>query len=189
MPDNSLKAVFIDRDGTINKEKGYVHAVADFELIPGALEALHMLTRNNISINIVTNQAGIAKGYYTEEQFLTLTKCMIEIFDKEDIRIENVLYCPHHPDGVIPQYTKKCACRKPGAELIERVMSEQRLACNQAALIGDKNSDIEAGIAAGISTYLVLTGYGREHQAFTRTMFVVPDILGAVRHLLHGRSC
>ncbi len=124
---NRVKAVFLDRDGTINYERNYIHKIEDFELISGTLEALRLLTDNNIKIYIITNQAGIAKGYFTEEQFHDLTRHMLSRFEEKDCKIEKVLYCPHHQDGTIPEYTRKCQCRKPGTKLIEEVMEKENL--------------------------------------------------------------
>ena len=181
---NRVKAVFLDRDGTINYERNYVHKIEDFELIPGTLEALRLLTEHNIKIYIITNQAGIARGHFTEEQFHNLTQYMLSRFDKIDCNIEKVLYCPHHPDGTIPEYTRKCQCRKPGTRLIEEVMEKEKFKADEIALVGDRDSDIEAGIRLGITTYLVLTGYGSEHRNDARADYIKPDMLSAVKHLL-----
>ena len=178
-----IKAVFIDRDGTINVEKEYVYKIEDFELIPNAIEALKLLTNHGIRIYIITNQAGIAKGYYTENQFRQLTINMLEMFEKEGIQVENVLYCPHHPEGTVPGYTMNCQCRKPNTKLIEDVVSQKKYRVNEMALIGDKNSDIEAGNRIGIITYLVQTGYGKEHQINTTATYVKSDILSAAQHI------
>jgi D-glycero-D-manno-heptose 1,7-bisphosphate phosphatase len=179
-----IKAVFLDRDGTINADKGYVFRIEDFELIPGSLEALQLLIRNNIKIYIITNQAGIAKGYYTEEDFHTLTDFMANRFHNAGINIEKVLYCPHHPEGTIPKYSLNCNCRKPGIGLVDTIMKQQGFQPSEVALIGDKNSDIDVGYKLGIKTYLVLTGYGLEHQKNNRASFIQPDLLSAVNHLL-----
>lgn len=183
---SKIKAVFIDRDGTINVEKNYVYKIEDFELIPGSLEALRLLTRNGIKIYIITNQAGIAKGYYTEEQFYDFTEYMLTNFDKEEIKIEKVLFCPHHPAGVVPKYTATCSCRKPNTKLIEDVIKQENFRLRELALIGDKNSDIDAGYKLGIETYLVLTGYGNEHKAHTKATYVRQNLLSAVRHILQN---
>ncbi len=183
---NRVKAVFLDRDGTINYEKNYVHKIEDFELIPGTLEALRLLTDYKIKIYIITNQAGIARGYFTEEQFHDLTRHMLSCFDKNECKIEEVLYCPHHPDGIIPEYTQKCLCRKPGTKLIEEVIKKEKLNANEIALVGDKDSDIGAGFRLGITTYLVLTGYGREHQHDTKADYIKPDMLSAIKHLVEN---
>ena len=181
---NRVKAVFLDRDGTINYERNYVHKIEDFELIPGTLEALKLLTDYKIKIYIITNQAGIARGYFREEQFHDLTRYMLNRFDEIGCKIEEVLYCPHHPDGTIPEYTRKCQCRKPGTRLIEEVMEREKFKVDEIALVGDRDSDIEAGLRLGITTYLVLTGYGSEHMNETKADYIKPDMLSAVKHLL-----
>lgn len=179
-----IKAVFIDRDGTINYEKEYVFRIEDFDVIPGALEALKMLTERGIAIYVVTNQAGIAKGYYSEEQFHVLTDYMLNYFREKGIVVEEVLYCPHHPEGLVPEYTKMCECRKPNTLLIESTIKAKKYSIDEVALIGDKNSDIDAGRKLGLTTYLVLTGYGSIHQENTKAKYIKPDLLSAVTHLL-----
>lgn len=106
---SKIKAVFVDRDGTINIDKNYVYRIEDFELIPGSIEALKVLTQYGIKIYIITNQAGIAKGLYTEKQYHILTEYTLNVFKKEGIKIEKVLYCPHHPEGIVPEYTRNCS--------------------------------------------------------------------------------
>lgn len=180
----SVRAVFIDRDGTINQERHYIYRIEEFELIPGAIEALRLLTKNNIKIYIITNQSGIARGYFTEEQYLQLTDYMLDIFKKEGVRVEKVLYCPHHPEGSVPEYRKDCLCRKPNTKLIEDVISEDNYKVDEIALIGDKEIDVETGLRLGITTYLVLTGYGKEYREDTKATYIQPDLLSAVNHLL-----
>lgn len=183
---NKVRAAFVDRDGTINVEKGYVHKIEDFHLIPGTLEALRLLTRNRVKIYIVTNQAGIAKGRFTDKEFQHLTDHMLAQFRKKRIHIERVLYCPHHPDGTVPEHTRACSCRKPGTGLLEEVIRCKGLRPEESVLIGDKESDIEAGARLGLTTYLVLTGYGAAYKAETRASFVKKDLLAAARHIVHA---
>lgn len=180
----SIRGLFIDRDGTINVEKGYVHRIQDFEFIPGALDALRIVSEKKIGIYIVTNQAGIAKGIYTETDFNALTKHMLDQMTGHGISIADVLYCPHHPEGTVPAYRKSCTCRKPDIGLLKAVIEKERFALDCLALIGDKNSDIEAGRKLGIRTYLVETGYGIDHRHTTRADYVVKNLQEAVRHLL-----
>ncbi|HZT05259.1 MAG TPA: HAD family hydrolase [Steroidobacteraceae bacterium] len=180
----AFHGVFVDRDGTINVERGHVHRIEDFEFIPGALAALRRLTDAGIRIFIVSNQAGIAKGLYTESDFAALTRYMLGKMTDRGIRISDVLYCPHHPEAVDPAYRLECDCRKPKPGLLRQVMRRDRLSPGTLALIGDKNSDIEAGRAVGVRTYLVETGYGRAESDLTSADHVVADLSGAVDHLL-----
>lgn len=184
-----IKAVFVDRDGTINVEKGHVFRCEDLEFLPGAVEGLRLLTERGISIFIITNQAGIAKGLYTEEDFRVFTEYMDGLLRGEGVAIEDTLFCPHHPEGTVQEYTKACQCRKPNTLLIESVMAEHGYGVDELALIGDKDTDIEAGNRLGLRTYLVLTGYGEEHRDCSNASYVKPDLLGAVRHLLRMGSC
>lgn len=180
----TFQGVFVDRDGTINVEKGHVYRVEDFQFIPGALEGLKRLTDAGIRIFIVSNQAGIAKGMYTEADFAVLTRHMLEKMTDYGISVAEVLYCPHHPQATDPAYRMDCDCRKPKAGLLRRVMSREGLSAGGLAMIGDKNSDIEAGQAAGVRTYLVETGYGLRDRRVTSADHVVPDLKSAVNHLL-----
>ncbi len=179
-----VRAVFLDRDGTINVEKHFVHTAEEFELIPGALAALRLLTDRHIDIHIVTNQSGIARGYYTEEEFLQFSRYMVEDLRRQGVSIDRIAHCPHLPEGAVEQYAKPCDCRKPGTGLFEAIIRERGYRPEELALVGDKNSDIEAGRRLGIITYLVLTGDGREHASATRATYIKDDLLAAVRHLL-----
>jgi D-glycero-D-manno-heptose 1,7-bisphosphate phosphatase len=179
-----IRAVFVDRDGTINVEKHFVHKTEDFELIPGALEALRLLTRHSIDVYIVTNQSGIARGYYTERQFLEFTDEMMQSFTHNGVRIEKVLYCPHLPNGTVPEYSKVCLCRKPNTGLFEQVIGERGYRSDELVLIGDKESDIQAGRRLGIVTYLVLTGYGQEHLPRAEPTYVKNNLLDAVKQII-----
>jgi D,D-heptose 1,7-bisphosphate phosphatase len=180
---DEIRAVFVDRDGTINEEHGYVHCMADFRLLPGTMDALKLFTQKGIKIFVITNQAGIAKGLYTEAAFRSFTEEMVSFLNSQGIVIEEVLYCPHHPDGTVPKYSRVCGCRKPGTELIEKVMEEESLEREEIVVIGDKESDIEAGHRLGCRTYLVLTGYGADYQWNTKATCIVNDLLDAAKHL------
>lgn len=179
-----LNAVFIDRDGTINVEKDHLYKISDFEYIQGVLEALKCLTDNKVEIYIVTNQAGIAKGLFTELDFKQLTTFMLNSMQSYGIKIADVLYCPHHPKGTVAAYQKTCQCRKPQSGLLLEVIKQHCYNYNHLALIGDKNSDIEAARKLGIKTYLVETGYGMSEKANTKADYVVKDLSAAVHHLL-----
>lgn len=175
------QAVFIDRDGTINEDRGYVYRIENFVLMAGVIEALQALTAHGICIYIVTNQSGIGRGYYTEAQFHELTNDMLQRFAEQQIKIEEVLYCPHHPEATIARYRKICDCRKPGNGLIKRCLEQHIF--EKMAMIGDKESDIEAGLSLDLTTYLVRTG-AANGPLTTRAHFVVTSLPAAVHHLL-----
>ncbi len=140
------KAVFLDRDGVINIEKNYVYKIEDFEFMPGIFDLCRKYQQEGYLIFIITNQAGIARGYYTEKQFLILTDWMIKELKKQDITITKVYFCPHHPD-----FTGECECRKPNPGMILQAAKEFDIDLSESILIGDKESDIEAGKRAGVS--------------------------------------
>lgn len=179
-----IKAVLLDRDGTINEDHGYICRSEDFVLIPGVLDALKTLTENKIDIFIVTNQSGIARGYYTEDNFHELTRYMLDTFQSYGIIIKDVLFCPHHLEGVVPEYTKTCDCRKPQTGMLDKIMDRYGYQADEVVLIGDKNSDIMAGVNRGIKTYLVETGYGSMHKKNTKADFVLRDLQACVGQIV-----
>jgi len=139
------KALFIDRDGVINVDKVHVFLKEDFEFTPGIFDLCRSYQDKGFLIIVITNQAGIAKGIYTEDDFLKLTDWMTREFKKKGITISKVYYCPHHPD-----FTGPCECRKPKPGMILKAKKEFDLDLSESVLIGDKESDLQAGRNAGI---------------------------------------
>lgn len=178
------KAVLLDRDGTINQDLGHVFRIEDFVLLPGVLDALKLLTENHIDIFIITNQSGIAKGYYTLKDYEKITAHMLSIFSSKGIAVKEVLFCPHHVEGVVPEFTQKCQCRKPETGMLKKIIDKQGYKPQDLVLIGDKNSDILAGKSLGLKTYLVETGYGMIEKKSTPADYVLKDLLTCVKHLL-----
>lgn len=149
------KALFLDRDGVINKEKNYLYKIEDFEFIDGVFETCRYFQEKGYLIVIVTNQAGIARGIYTEEDYQKLTKWMLNEFTKQQISIAKVYHCPHHPD-----FTGPCGCRKPGPGMILQAQQEFDIDLKNSILVGDKYSDVESGTVAGIkNNFLISTGH------------------------------
>jgi D-glycero-D-manno-heptose 1,7-bisphosphate phosphatase len=176
--------VFLDRDGTINVEKGYAYRIQDFDFVSGAIEALRVLSRARIDIIVVTNQSGIARGIFSEADLDAFNQHMEAELLREGVKLAGIYFCPHHPDARVPAYRKICSCRKPSPGLLITAMFERGIGPGEAVMIGDKNSDIEAGRAAGLTTYLVQTGYGAGERGSTNATHVVPDLLRAVRHIV-----
>jgi D-glycero-D-manno-heptose 1,7-bisphosphate phosphatase len=153
-------ALFLDRDGVINRERGYVHHVDDFYFIDGVFDACRQMSRAGYQLIIITNQAGIARGYYSEADFHRLTRWMLKEFRRHGIDIDDVYYCPHHPVHGVGDYRRDCDCRKPAPGMIVRAAEEHSLDLRRSILVGDKATDIEAGRAAGVGCcILVLTGH------------------------------
>jgi D-glycero-D-manno-heptose 1,7-bisphosphate phosphatase len=144
------KALFLDRDGVINVEKNYVYKIEDFEFIDGIFEFVKKFQDKGYLVFVVTNQAGIGRGYYTEEDFRILTDWMNEEFKKQGIIINGVYYCPHHPTYGKGKYKKDCECRKPKPGMILKAKADFNIDLGKSILIGDKESDLEAGRKAGV---------------------------------------
>jgi D-glycero-D-manno-heptose 1,7-bisphosphate phosphatase len=158
-----MKAVFLDRDGTIVIERGYLTAPGQVELLPGAAGAIALLHKAGWKLFVVSNQACVAKGLITEEELATINLRMAALLAAEGAEVDGIYCCPHHPEGVLPQYTLQCSCRKPLPGMLEQATAEHGLDLAQCVMIGDTQSDLEAGRAAGARTILVLTGKGREN--------------------------
>lgn len=145
------KALFLDRDGVINVDKGYVYKIEDFIFIDKIFKITEHFQNQGYLIFIVTNQSGIARNYYTEEDFRVLSEWMVKEFSKRKIKIHKVYHCPHHPE-----FSSACDCRKPEPGMILKAAKEFNLDLAQSVLIGDKDTDIEAGTKAGIGeNYLI----------------------------------
>jgi len=145
------KALFLDRDGIINEEYNYVHKIEDFKFCDGIFELCKFYQDAGYLIIIITNQAGIARGYYTKKDFHILTEWMIEKFNENGIKISRVYFCPHHPT-----FTGNCICRKPNPGMILDAQKEFDIDLEKSILIGDKESDIKAGLNAGIGRTILI---------------------------------
>lgn len=162
------KAVFLDRDGTINKEVTYLYRPEDLVILPGVPEAVKILRDNGFCILVVTNQAGIARGYYTVEHMHRLHRYLNEQLKRDGAWIDAFYYCPHHPEHGIGEYRKVCRCRKPDTGMFEMAEREYEIDKKHSYMIGDKRIDVQAGHNYGIRSILVGTGYGREEREKSR---------------------
>ncbi|MDA8363174.1 MAG: D-glycero-beta-D-manno-heptose 1,7-bisphosphate 7-phosphatase [Gammaproteobacteria bacterium] len=182
-PPKSRKAVFLDRDGTINVEKNYLHRLADWEWIPGAVDAILRLNRAAYLVIVVTNQAGIARGMYGEEEVRRLHDQIDAMLAPLGARIDAYYYCPHHPDF---GDRTSCSCRKPAPGMILQAQRDWDIDLSRSYIVGDKIADIEAGLAAGVTPILVATGYGaRSRPTLAAGVRCVSDI-GAAAELILG---
>jgi D-glycero-D-manno-heptose 1,7-bisphosphate phosphatase len=177
------RAVFLDRDGTINIEKDYLYRVTDFEFIPGVPEAIRILNQSGFMVVVVTNQSGVARGYYTEDDVTNLHRHINRELEAHHAHVDAWFYCPHHPDGR-GSYALPCRCRKPLPGMLQEAAARFNIDLELSIMIGDKRADIEAGEAAGCRTILVRTGYGAtdERYAAPHTL-VCNDLLSAVKVL------
>lgn len=179
------RAVFLDRDGTLNVEVNYLHRIEDFVLVPGAAEAVRALHAAGWFVVLVTNQAGIARGYYDQAALHTLHAYMARELAVNGARIDAIYFCPHHPD-----FSGACDCRKPAPGMLRQAASEHDLDLAQSWFVGDTTGDLGAGRAAGCRTILVRTGYGARTAAMIqagetpRPNAIVDDIGAAVALIL-----
>jgi len=181
------KAVFLDRDGVINVDHGYVYRKEDFEFVDGIFEACRYFQNNGYLLIVVTNQSGIARGMYTEDDFQELTEWMVQRFREEGVEIAGVYHCPHHPDFGSEE-TKNCDCRKPKPGMIRQAIDDFDLDPGRCILIGDKTSDALAGLAAGVGhSYLVSDKAAPEPGALAKTTRCT-DLQGVIDLLVSNNN-
>ena len=178
-----LKAAFFDRDGVLNVDKSYLYKIEDLEWIDGAKEALAYLTQQGYTIFVVTNQSGIARGYYTVDDMNKLHEFMAQQVAAAGGKIEKFYYCPHLPEGKIAEYAVECDCRKPKPGLILRAFEEYGIDKDAAFLIGDKPRDVESAEAAGIKGYL-FSGGNLEAAGIKGYLFSGGNLLNFVKEIV-----
>jgi D-glycero-D-manno-heptose 1,7-bisphosphate phosphatase len=155
--------VFLDRDGTLIEDDGYICDPSRLREIPGAAEALRRLVRGGYLIAIVSNQAGLARGKFREEEMKAFHRTFIEYFRERGVSFHGTEYCPHHPEGTVAAYRKVCDCRKPATGMAERILARLALSAScRKWVVGDKMSDVEMGKRLGAVTILVATGHGEK---------------------------
>ncbi len=178
------KAAFLDRDGVINVDHAYVSRKEDFEFIDGVLEAARQLHEAGYALVVVTNQSGIGRGYYTEEDFEALNIFMCRMFEEAGAPIAGIYFCPHHPQKALGAYKVDCTCRKPRPGMILRAAQEMALDLSQSILFGDKESDMQAAKAAGIPRRILLGKDGLQlPEASESCTDVYRSLLCAVKEL------
>ncbi|MBU2056030.1 MAG: D-glycero-beta-D-manno-heptose 1,7-bisphosphate 7-phosphatase [Proteobacteria bacterium] len=155
-------AVFLDRDGTINEEVGYLDRIEKLRLIPGAAEAIRLINKSGMKAVVVTNQSGVARGMFDEGFVHQVNTRLREMLRAEGAFLDGIYFCPHHPTEGRGNYLMSCDCRKPSPGLLLRAEEELRLDLAHSCVIGDTLKDIEAGTRAGMKGVLVRTGYGGE---------------------------
>ena len=193
MSGNPQSAIFIDRDGTLNEDIGYVSSPDQLTLYPWAAEAVRLINKAELKAIVITNQSGIARGIYTEETLNAIHQKMIEELAMQGAKLDGVYYCPHHPKIGDARYRIECDCRKPKTGMLDRAAREQDIDLSRSFVIGDKASDINLALNAGARAALVMTGYGRDTQAHPdlfpcEPTFVAETLLDAVRLILDTRD-
>lgn len=158
------KCIFLDRDGNINVEVDYLYKKEDFKFIEGAERAIKIFNELGYLVVVVTNQSGIARGYYREEDVKNLHVYINEELSKIGARIDAYYYCPHHPKEGVDMYRKKCRCRKPELGMFLNAKKDYNIDFENSIIIGDKLSDVEAGIKLGMKSILVRSGHGTKEE-------------------------
>jgi D-glycero-D-manno-heptose 1,7-bisphosphate phosphatase len=175
-------AAFIDRDGVINEELDYVHRIDDFHILPGVVDGLRLLRQHGFELVVVTNQAGIGRGLYTEADYQQLNAHMQAQFASAGAPLAAVYHCPHHPTAATGRYRIECNCRKPRPGMLLRAAQDLNLDLSRSVIVGDKQSDLEAGRAAGVQAcVLVESGHMPSAKARTMADHVCANLLEAAR--------
>ena len=186
------RAVFIDRDGTISEEVGYVNHPSRYRVFPYSAEAVRLLNERGWLAVLVTNQAGVARGYFAEEMVGVVHNLLARELERNGARLDAVYYCPHHPSVGEAPYRLDCDCRKPRPGLVRRAAEDLNVDLARSWMVGDRYGDIEMARNAGLRSCFVLSGYGRGEWEYQRTRWphqpdlVAEDLLEAVRKILEA---
>lgn len=159
-------AVFLDRDGTINEQMGYINHSCRFQLLPGAAKAIKRLNDAGIPVVVISNQSGLARGYFPEELLVTVHEKMTRLLAEEGAHVDGIYYCPHHPEAKEERFRATCNCRKPKPGLVLQAAEEMNLDPKRSYVVGDRWSDIKTAANCGARSILVRTGYGRGDEQY-----------------------
>jgi D-glycero-D-manno-heptose 1,7-bisphosphate phosphatase len=181
----SKPAAFLDRDGVLVRDTGYVHRIEDLEILPGVPEALKLLHDHGYLLIVISNQAGVARGYYSTEDVDRFHAEMQKRLEKQlGFALDGIYYCPHHPQGSVFEYAINCSCRKPGTALIEKAAQDFSIDWEHSIMVGDRASDIECGLKAGVLGIQIESdqyeGHGAPHV-------MVRDLLEAAQWTIKNR--
>jgi len=180
------KAVFLDKDGTINEDTGYVSHYHDLKLLPHSAEAIKLLNEAGYKVIVISNQSGVARGYLGEDMLQTLNKTLQKKLLVKGAFVDEIYYCPHHAEHGLFPYRRECECRKPNIGLIKKAVKRHNIDLSKSFMVGDHSKDIEAGHKAGTKTVLVLSGHGKESEMKIKPDHTTKDLLDAVKWILGG---
>jgi D-glycero-D-manno-heptose 1,7-bisphosphate phosphatase len=187
-------AVFIDRDGTINEQMGYINHISRFMLLPGSAEAIRLLNDHGYLVIIVSNQSGVARGYFPMDLANEIHAHMRVLLERDNARVDGIFFCPHYPKGKLPEYSRACECRKPKTGLIKMACGDFDIDMANSYVIGDRCTDMELARNAGLKGILVKTGYGLgdleyvfPHLPF-KPFHVTDDLLDAAKWIVKKNS-
>ena len=178
MPQTMSRAVFLDRDGTVNEEVGYLSDLAQLRLLPGAAKAISRLNEAGLKVVLVTNQSGVARGYFPESFVHETHELLTKMLAEQGARLDGIYYCPHHPRAGNSLYTVACDCRKPGTGLLDGAARDLSIDLRRSFVVGDKWSDVELGQRAGSRTILVRSGFAPDDPGNQRPPRIPePDLI------------
>lgn len=187
------RAVFLDRDGTLIEEVGYLDRPERVELFPWSIDAIRALNRAGVRVVMMTNQSGVARGFFTEAIVQQVHRHIAALLEAGGARIDAYYYCPHHPDGKVAEYTRVCGCRKPAPGLIERAERELGVDPRASCVVGDRWLDVALARAVGARSVLVRTGYGLTEEAHPQPGLtadaVVNNLVEAAGWILRSLTC
>jgi D-glycero-D-manno-heptose 1,7-bisphosphate phosphatase len=187
-------AVFIDRDGTINEQMGYINHISRFVLLPGTAEALKILNRHGFLVIVISNQSGVARGYFPIDFVEKIHSYMKDLLQKKGAVIDEIYFCPHYEEGVVPEFSIACACRKPRTGLIEMARENFDIDMANSYVVGDSFSDIDMAHRSNLKGVLVTTGYGLGEIDYvlpgsqTKPVHIAKDLLHAVNWIIRDSS-
>jgi D-glycero-D-manno-heptose 1,7-bisphosphate phosphatase len=183
-------AVFLDRDGTINEQMGYINHLSRFMIFHGVAEAVRLLNAHDFWVIVITNQGGVARGYYPIELMHEMHDFLTRSLNDKGAIIDGIFYCPHHPAGVMPEYSMECDCRKPKTGLIHQALDAFDIDMSKSYMVGDRHVDMELASRLEIDGILVKTGYGLGEidyvlpQQTIKPNHIAQDLLDAVKWIL-----
>jgi D-glycero-D-manno-heptose 1,7-bisphosphate phosphatase len=196
--DPKSPAIFLDRDGTMIEDVGYLNRVENIAFFPWTIDAVRALNRTGLPVVVVTNQSAIARGHLTEPGLAVIHQAMTAALEAGGAHVATYYYCPHHPDGPVPAYTAVCGCRKPARGLIDRAVRDLNLDPSRSVVVGDKWVDVALARAVGARAVLVRTGYGSAEEAApppdVHADAIVDNLAAAASWILrnltfHARQC
>jgi len=184
------RGVFLDRDGTLIEEVGYLDHVGRVEFFPYSVDAVRLLNRAGFAVVVVTNQSGVARGLFDEDIVSATHRHIADIFEQGGAHIDGFYYCPHHPDATVEAYRRDCECRKPKPGLLRKAADDLGIDLTRSFMVGDRAHDIETGVNVGAAGVLVRTGYGTAHESAARSAaaVVTDNLAQAVSWILRQPS-
>jgi len=186
-------AVFVDRDGTINEQMGYINHPSRFVILPGVPEGIRLLNENNFLVIVVSNQSGVARGYFPIDLVYEVHDIMRATLKEKKATIDGIFFCPHHTQGVVPEYRLACGCRKPKPGLVEQACASFDIDMSRAYVVGDRFSDMELAYRLNINGVMVKTGYGLGDIAYVmpgkqKPNHIAQDLHHAARWIVERES-